>query len=296
MRGSIAEHWREAVAQLVAVGIAAAEARLEAEVLLRHALGVDRTGFLARQRKPLPADVATRFEAMLQRRLQREPVAYVTGHREFYGLDFLVDQRVMIPRPETEGLVERVLKLAHTLPSLRRRTELFASASAPVVADIGTGSGCIAVTLAVNLPQAHIVATDISANALAVARENARRHKVEDRISFLQGDVCAPLRGQFDSIVSNPPYIPHDELMHLAPEIVHYEPLAALDGGPDGLTVIRQLLAQAPEYLSPGGAVLLEIGDGQGAEVARLGQGAFPGKSTTVEPDLAGHERYVLIA
>ncbi len=268
------------VQRLVAAGIDPDEARLEAEVLLRHVLGIDRAAFLMRRDDPLVGDAAERFAVLLERRLKREPLAYITGQREFYGLAMLVDRRVLIPRPETEGLVERTIALAH---------------GAALIVDVGTGSGCIAIALAVHLPQARVIATDAAADALACARENAARHGVAERITLLHGDLLQPLQEQVDIIVSNPPYIPSQEIGDLAPEIAQYEPCAALDGGPDGLDVLRRLLAQTAGRLRPGGYVLLEIGAGQGNDVARIARTALPGATIAVENDLAGLERYVTI-
>jgi release factor glutamine methyltransferase len=283
----IGEQWRTAVSSLVGAGIEADEARLEAEVLLRHVLGIDRAGFLARRNDDLSPEAAARLSALLQRRLAREPLAYITGQREFYGLDFFVDRRVLIPRPETEGLVERALA---RVPNSAQSSELW-----PVIADVGTGSGCIAVALAVHLPAACILATDVSAEALALAQQNARRHGVDRRITFLHGDLLDPLTEKVDVIVSNPPYIASAQLEGLQAEISRYEPRAALDGGPDGLDVIRRLLGQAPGRINPGGLLGIEIGDGLGREAARLARAAFPGAIVCVENDLAGLERYLII-
>jgi release factor glutamine methyltransferase len=286
----VTDYWLSAVQQLTAAGIEPEEARLEAEVLLRHVLGIDRAGFLIRRNEVMPNNAAARFSILLQRRLAREPLAYIIGHREFYGLDFLVDGRVLIPRPETEGLVERVMKAAS-----RRRHAESPVGHVSIIADVGTGCGCIAIALAVHLPDARLIATDASSDALDLARANARRHSVEQRITFVHGDLLDPLPSRVDIIVANPPYVASAELAALPPEISRYEPRAALDGGPDGLNVIRRLLAQAPSYLQPDGMVLLEIADGQGHAVTRLAQDAFPGACVTIEKDLAGLERYLII-
>ena len=281
--------WREAATKLAAAGIEPEEARLEAEVLLRHVLGFDRAGFLVRRAEDLPEDALARLLPLLERRLAREPLAYIIGHKEFYGLDFLVDRRALIPRPETEGLVERVFALVSAGGPFNR------PGYTPAIVDVGTGSGCIAVALAVHLPGARVWATEVSEGALALARESAGRRAVGERITFLQGDLLTPLTHQVDVIVSNPPYIAGEEIDSLPPEIARYEPRAALDGGADGLAVIRRLLTQAPAHLKPGGAVLLEIGAGQGSEVARLAQAALPAATVVVQNDLAGLERYVTI-
>jgi release factor glutamine methyltransferase len=276
---TIGEWQRRAARRLEAAGIEPAETLLEAEVLLRHVLGLNRAQLLARRADRLPAQAAAQLTPLLDRRLAREPLAYITGRREFFGLEFTVDRRVLIPRPETEGLVERVIGLAH---------------GAPAIVDVGTGSGCIAVGLAVHLPSARLTAVDVSAEALALARLNAARHGVAERISFVQGDLLSALGDRFDIIVSNPPYILSAEIATLQPEITRYEPHTALDGGGDGLDVIRCLLRQARVRLKPGGALVLEIGAGQGQAVAALARAALPGARVTVEHDLAGLERYVI--
>ncbi len=281
--------WRGAARQLVAVGVEQDDARFEAEVLLRHVLGITRASFLARLDEFVPTDVAVRAVGLLERRLKREPLAYIIGYRQFYGLDFVVNRHVFIPRPETEGVVERCIALATSWTESRPPLH-------PVIADVGVGPGCIAVSVAVHLLQGRLVATDISTPALAVARENARRHGVSERITFLYGDLLSPLQEKVDIIVSNLPYIRSDAIADLQPEISLWEPRAAFDGGADGLTIIRRLLAQVAAYLKPGGAVLLEIGHGQGEEVRRLARSAVPGAVVQVEQDLAGLERYVTVA
>lgn len=278
----IGELWRTTAARLAAAGIAPQEAQLEAEVLLRHVLGLDRSRLLLARGNEMGAADATRFEEAVRRRQQREPLAYITGRREFYGLEFVVDRRVLIPRPTTEGLVERALHWAEQRQAL-------------TIADVGAGSGCIAVALAVHLPQARIWASDVSTDALTLAEENAQRHQVKERIFFVQGDLLAPLPGPPDVLVSNPPYVASAELAQAQPELA-YEPQAALDGGPDGLAIIRRLLAAAPACLRPGGLLLVEIGAGQGEQANALAQAAFPHTQVRLERDLAGLERYLIVA
>lgn len=280
--------------------------RLDAELLLAHALGWTRARLLAEGRTPLPPDAPDTLRALVARRAALEPVAYLVGHREFYGLDFEVDRRVLVPRPETELLVELALgfagrrfaagdtdtteKRAGSPPPPARP-----STSAPSVlsvADIGTGSGCIAVALAAHLPHAHVYAVDISAGALDVARRNAARHGVAGRVTLLQGDLLAPLPGPVDLLVSNPPYTVLGEIDE---GVRRHEPRGALDGGPDGLALYRRLLAGAPAHLRPGGAALLEIGAAQGPAVAALGRTAFPQAQIEIHKDLAGHDRVVMI-
>jgi release factor glutamine methyltransferase len=263
------------------------EARLEAEVLLRHVLGLRRAQLYAQLDRPLLADQAAAYNTLLQRRLAHEPVAYLTGHREFFGLDFLVNRHVLIPRPETELLVELGLSEARRLAHL--------APAGLAIADVGTGSGCVAISLAVHLPAARVYATDASAQALAVAEENCRRHGVAGQVILLPGDLLAPLPELVHIIVANLPYIPHAELESLPPEIRLYEPRAALDGGQDGLEAIRHLLAEAPAHLLPGGAVLLEIGHGQGQAVVALARQHFPAAAIAVHGDSGGRERVVTI-
>ncbi len=264
--------------------------RLDVEVLLAHTLGVSRPILLARLHDPLPANARTAFADLINRRLHHEPVAYLTGHREFYGLGFYVDHRVLIPRPETELLVERALKLRNTQHEIRH--------SHPHIADVGTGSGCIAVSLATHLPQARLYAIDTSPEALEVARINIERQGVEDRVHLTRSDLLDDLEPhlQLDIIVANLPYVAEPELAQLPPDVRDYEPVGqALAAGPDGLNLISRLLAQAPGRLRRGGAVLLEIGAGQGLAVSALARRHFPNAEVRVLQDLAGLDRAVEI-
>ncbi|MBF0171634.1 MAG: peptide chain release factor N(5)-glutamine methyltransferase [Nitrospinae bacterium] len=250
--------------------------RLDAELLLAHVAGTDRTGVVTRGAAPLPSDVADRFRALLERRRALEPVAYLVGEQEFYGRPFTVTGAVLIPRPETEGLVEAALARGGAKP---RR-----------VADIGTGSGCIAVTLACERPAWEIVAVDLSPAALAVAQANARRHGVDRRIAFVQGDLVAPLDGTFDLIVSNPPYVA-DDAPTVAEGVRRHEPALALFAGADGLDLIRRLVTDAPPRLAPGGWLLMEIGDAQGEAVRGIIDDAGSYESAVITHDLAGLAR-----
>ncbi len=258
--------------------------RFDADLLLTHVLGTNRALLLAHLDRPLSPEQQARFHKLVARRADREPLAYLLGHREFYGLDFLVDPRVLIPRPETEHLVEEALRLAARLPPSLR------------LADVGTGSGAIAVALAVHLPQATVYALDASAEALAMAAANAQRHGVSGRVRCLAGDLLTPLPEAVHLIVANLPYVARDEWAALAPEIREHEPRQALDGGPDGLNLIRRLLATAPSHLCPGGAVLLEIGAGQGAAVIALARRHFPQAAVRLLPDYAGLDRVVVVS
>ncbi len=262
-------------------------ARLDAEVLLADALALSREQLMVAAAAPLRPEQAKRFEALLQRRLRREPVAYITGRREFWSLDFQVTRAVLIPRPETERLIEAALLLGVEMAwhqPLR-------------VLDIGTGSGAIAVSLAKEMPTALIFATDISPAALAVARHNALRHGVADRIMFFAGDMLAALSEQsarFDLLVSNPPYIRRAEIAKLESEVRDWEPHGALDGGPDGLNCYRLIAAQAWRYLNPHGAVALEIDAALSSQVAALFERADRYKEVAVMQDYAGRDRVVI--
>ena len=248
-------------------------ALLDAEVLLAHVTGLDRAGLYRESERGLSPRAAELFQQLVERRAQREPVAYLTGKKEFMGLEFAVNPAVLIPRPQTELLVEKACALVRKFISGQHG--LPGSSSALLIADAGTGSGAIAVSLARFLPAARIYATDISPAALEVARENARRHGVADKVSFLQGDLLLPLfdfglSGRISLIVANLPYIPTAELNCLMPDVRCYEPWSALDGGPDGLFHYRRLFPQARHLLSDLGYLLMEIDAKQGEKVARL--------------------------
>jgi len=224
-------------------------ARRDAELLLMHTIARDRVYLLTHPETLLTPEQAAVYEEWIARRMRHEPVQYITGEQEFFGLTFRVTPNVLIPRPETEHLVEAALARVDRHAALR-------------IADIGTGSGAIAVALAHALPNARITALDISPSALAVARENAERHEFGSRIRFVQSDLLdAVAGGQFDMIVSNPPYVAEDE--DLEPQVRDYEPASALIAGPEGLDVYRRLIPQAQAALKPGGWLLLEIGHGQ---------------------------------
>ena len=254
------------------------DASLESELLLRHAMKNDRVQLYSDLTRELSPDQEAVFGQLVERRLKGEPTAYITGHREFYGLDFYVDPRVLIPRPESELLVEKALELAQ-------------SRHIAAIADIGTGCGAIAISLALNLPQTKIYATDISASALEVAQINCHKHGVADRICLLQGDLLDPLPEPVDLIIANLPYVKESELSRTCP--ASFEPKVALNGGPAGLEKIRQLCRQAKGKLNPQGCLLLEIGQGLGKVVTALLRRLFPSASVTVAPDLSGIERVV---
>jgi release factor glutamine methyltransferase len=260
------------------------EADLEAELLLAHALKTDRIHLYQRLQEPLPPRQESVYHRLLERRLRREPTPYIIGRKEFYGLQLEVTPAAIIPRPETELVVETALaearRLLETRPSL-------------AIADVGSGSGAIALALTAGLPGAEVIATDTSARALALARRNADR--LGQRIRFLRGDLLRPLEGPVDIIATNLPYVKSDDWRGLPPEIRDYEPRRGLDGGPTGLRAIKRLLRQAPPYLKPGGALVLEIGDDQAQAVRRTARQHFPRAHIEVRQDLAGLDRVTVI-
>lgn len=252
------------------------EAFWEGEILLRHALKINRVQLYQDLDQELIPKQEEIFWSLVKRRLNGEPSAYITSHREFYGLDFYVNPDVLIPRPESELLVEKALELAQ---------------NNTIIAEVGTGCGAIAISLALHLPQAKIYATDISAAALEVALINCQKHGVESRIRLLQGDMLDPIPEPVDLIIANLPYVKTAELASVPSG--NLEPLLARDGGSDGLESIRQLCHQVSGRLRQGGCLLLEIGWGQRSAVtARLGS-LFPSASIEVTPDLSGIDRVV---
>jgi release factor glutamine methyltransferase len=253
--------------------------RLDAELLLAAVLNWSRARVLAEHKTPLAVAQLSIFEQLIARRAALEPVAYILGHKEFYGYDFFVDRRVLIPRPETELLVEETLRVATRVDR-------------PRIADIGTGSGAIAVSLALQLPTAQIFAVDLSRDALEVAAANVARHRVGERVVLLHGDLLEPLTAPIDIIVSNPPYT---VLAEIAANVRAHEPWLALDGGPDGTMIYQRLLAQAPRVLTAEGALLLEIGSWQGSLVSQLARAMFPNATIRILPDLAGHDRVLTV-
>ncbi len=333
-------------------------ARLDAELLLAHILGWGRARLLAEGNMQLSQEAIATYQALVERRLNLEPVAYIVGQREFYGLDFYVDARVLVPRPETELLVELAISWAGewdagvqgsegagdcVLPAAMPASSVSSNEPGAVhdqrlqlqdglnqassacsqkytqdrsllvtypsslssaqntkhkaqnflsVADICTGSGCIAIALAKYLPQAHIFATDISSEALELAAHNVMRHDVTQQVQLLQGDLLDVLPQAVNLLVSNPPYTMIDSIDE---GVRRHEPRLALDGGPDGLELYRRLLAAAPGRINAGGAILLEIGAEQGQAVQMLARAAFPQAEISIHPDLAGHDRVVRI-
>ena len=250
---------------------------LECELLLRHVLGISRTQLYLDLDRNLSPEQEEAFGQFVKRRLDGEPTAYITGHREFYGLDFYVDPRVLIPRPESELLVEKTLSLAQEHRLL-------------AIAEIGTGSGAIAISLALELPEARIYATDISASALEVALINCQKHGVIGRVHLLQGNMLDPLPEPVDLIIANLPYVRQSQLAE-----IRFEPRLALDGGRDGMGKIRQLCSQVGGKLRQGGSLLLEIGQGQSKAVSALLADLYPGGKIEVMPDLSGIERVICL-
>lgn len=252
---TIAEAIAEGARRLQALAVD--EKRRTASVLLCHVLGLERTQLFTGSEKQVDESGYEDYLRLIERRAAGEPLQYITGHQEFYGLDFIVTSDVLIPRPETEFLVERVIKL------IKESTE-----ETPLVVDVGTGSGCIAVAVAVHVAQARVIATDCSHAALDVARQNADKQGVASRIEFFEGDLLEPLalrglEGQVDLIVSNPPYVPAADLEHLQREIREHEPRLALFGGDDGLDFYRRLLRDSRRFLNPRGKLVFEIGFSQ---------------------------------
>lgn len=281
---TLADHVAAGAARLDASGLPPGTGGSDAAVLARHALGWDSADYLCRLREPAPDAFRARYAALLERRAQREPVASILGRREFWGLEFDVGPAVLTPRPETELLVAEALRIAAGWPG-----------GAGHIVDAGTGSGCIAVALATQLPAARITATDLSAAALAVARRNARRHRVAGHVAWVRTSWLDAVRLTPDLIVANPPYVRDGDVPHLPPEVRGFEPHLALAGGPDGLRHIRALLAAAGKRLPAGGHLLLEVGAGQAAATCAL---AADGRRLAVEAvrrDLQQIDRVVVL-
>ena len=271
---------RQTERRLARAGIG--DASLEASLIWMTALDLDRTQLYAALRDTPTDDQAAAAEELTARRLCHEPAAYLMGHREFFGLDFQVAPGVLIPRQDTETLVEEALRLPRYQDAL-------------VLADIGCGSGAIAIALAVYLPASVVYAVDVSPRALEITMLNAERHGVARRISPLTGSLLAPLPGPVDAIVANLPYVMSVELPTLDPEIRLFEPHEALDGGEDGLDLVRGLLTQAPEHLLPGGAVVLEMDPRQIAAASVFAQDVMPHATLRVVHDLAGRDRVLVV-
>jgi len=270
---------REAVERLSSAGVDSPT--LDAELMLARAVDTSRTVLLTHPEAVPDDGPLAQFAEFVRLRAKRMPLAYILGRKEFHGIDFEVAPAVLIPRPETEILVDAAL-------------EVLRETSGPTLADLGVGSGAIAVSLAVCLPDAHVFGTESSSAALELAGRNVERHGVGDRVELRLGDLFDPLRGlSFHAIVSNPPYIPTAEIPTLQPEIARYEPRGALDGGPDGLDYYRRIVPDALAFLRPSGVLLVEVGAGQSPEVCSLfrGQG-YTGVQAV--RDYSGIERVVI--
>ena len=261
---------------------------LDAQVILAHVLGVERPWLFAHGEAAMQPRHACEFTEMIARRVDHEPVAYLVGHKEFYGLDLTVDNRVLIPRPETEMLVDEVLSEIEA----RAGNE----AQRVRVADVGTGSGAIALAIAVNEPRAHIDAIDVSRKALAVARINVQRHDARGQITLRQGNLLAPLTEPVDILVANLPYVSRRGYSALDPTVRAYEPRLALESGDEGLDAIAQLLRQATNHLAAHASIYLEIGHDQAQEVIKLARNILPQlRDIAVHQDYQGHDRMIAI-
>ncbi len=266
------------------------DSHLEARVLVQHVLGVSPAQVHTQTEQALSQEQVKTLRGLIDRRLRREPAAYIIGHKEFYGVDYCVDSRVLIPRPETELLVEKGLEYG------RSRADYLWSLKRPVlIADVGTGCGAIAISLALNLPQSRVYAMDISFSALEVARLNCEHHCVSEQIRLLQGDLLEPLPEPVDLIVANLPYIRNSALANLSPEITDFEPRLAIDGGPSGLSQIRRLLQQVEERICPGGCLLFEIAHKQDQGVTSLINRYLRKARPEFMPDLSGVKRVVRV-
>jgi release factor glutamine methyltransferase len=263
------------------------EASDEAAVLLCHVLKLSKAEIFAQPERTLTGSELTLLEGLIARRLRHEPSAYITGHREFYGLDLFVDPRVLIPRPETEILVEAAIEFGRSWVARNHRRM--------PAADIGTGSGAIAIALAMRIPDLLVYAVDISHGALEVAALNVRRHGLDDRIILVQGNLLEQINQKLDLIVANLPYIRSVELAGLQPEVYLHEPMVALDGGDRGTEVIEAMLSRVKDKMAPGGALFLEIGVGQEEQLMPIVRDMLPGSDVTLVKDLAGIDRCMRI-
>lgn len=254
--------------------------RLDAEVLLAHILRTERASLLAHSTDRLSENDGSTFNALIERRSHGEPVAYLTGHKEFYGLELYITPNVLVPRPETESVVEACL-------------EALPASEVSQLADIGTGSGAILVAVAKNRPFLQAYGVEISPEALEVARRNCEAHGVADRVTLYLGHLLQPLPGKVNVIAANLPYVPPGEA---SPDVATWEPkVAVFGGGEDGTALIREFLAAAPGYLLPGGTIVMETAYSQGALVSALAREAFPNAVVEVRKDLAGLDRIVVI-
>lgn len=279
---TISDAINEGAARLREAGVV--HDRLDASLLLGHVIGLDRTRLLTRSDEQVDETCYREYLARLEQRAAGQPLQYLIGSQEFYGLHFIVTPDVLIPRPETEFLIDRVIKAVKEL-----------NLETPLIADIGTGSGCIAITLAKQLPEARLIATDVSSAALNVARTNAELNSVRDRIEFVEGDLVSPFaeRGPdfcVDVLAFNPPYVPEDSRESLQREVRDWEPEIALFGGIDGLDFYRRLVVEGTRHLKPGGLVILEIGFTQLEPIQEIVKGG-PLELVDITRDLQGIPR-----
>ncbi|CAN2041531.1 Release factor glutamine methyltransferase [Candidatus Magnetomoraceae bacterium gMMP-15] len=260
--------------------------RLSAEILLAHALELRRLDLYLKYDQPLNTSELKVFKSLIKRRVQKEPVAYITGRREFWSMDFEVNNHVLIPRPDTECLVETAINLIYDRPSQLRILEL------------GVGSGAITLAIACEHSENHFFATDYSYEAIKLARKNAQNHKLDHIVTFLTGSWYEPFKNKpcFDIILSNPPYIKSSEINKLQPEICNYEPRRALDGGPDGLDCLRHIIEEAHNYLAPGGSILVEIGFDQKKAVQEIAEKSGLYKNIICKKDYSGLDRVISIS
>ncbi len=268
--------------------------RLCAELLLSHVIGCERLRLYMDADRPATPLERQSLRELVGRALKNEPVQYLVGEGWFYGLPFKVDRRVLVPRPATETIIEQVLLHNRAEPGFGGK-----DGEGVVIADVCTGSGCIAIALAKNMRSAHVVATDVSADALEVARENAARHKVQDRVELLQGDLLQPLLTHPSArtlhyLVSNPPYIPDDEWGDVAPNVKDYEPESALRGGPDGLQFARPLLEHGPDLLRPSGLIMVEVAASHADEALELARANAKLEGARIETDFEGLPRVIV--
>jgi release factor glutamine methyltransferase len=273
---SLREHVARARATLVAAGLTPADAAFDSDVLARHVLRWDRAQLVARGHESPPDGFATAFDHAVSRRVAREPVALITGHREFWGLDFLVTRDVLVPRPETELIIEEALS----------RT---AAARPRTILDVGTGSGCLAIALSHEVPSARVLALDVSEAALAVAARNVERLDVSTRVQLVRANLLDAMTGWFDLIVSNPPYVPLRDAARLPRDVIEFEPWSALFAGEDGMAALDTLCRTAGARLAPGGLFIVEFGAGQ--DVALRLAARRGGLTIAIANDLAGLPR-----
>jgi release factor glutamine methyltransferase len=289
------ERIREARTRLGAAGIADADAAFDAELLARHILGWTKEQMLARWAGTAPDDFDAAYRALVDRRASREPMAYIIGHREFWGLELDLTRDVLIPRPETELIIEEALALSTSLKRNANGSMDKGLGAAPTIVDVGTGSGCLAIALATELTRAKIVAIDVSTTALHVAKRNAEKHGVATRIAWHAGSLLEPIDRTVDLIVSNPPYVPLRDQPGLPPEVRDYEPGVALFSGEDGLATIRALVAQAVDRVRPGGWLIFEFGFGQGDAVTAIIQETQAWRVIRLRADLQGIPRTAVL-